>query len=104
MFDLQAQRDMNRGFGDGLTRAVELALTPLVFGLIGYGIDRLAGTSPIFAVVLAAFGLLGMVARFWYGYDQEMRTHESAGSWNRDRAEHPGQTSLDLWGDAEEVA
>ena len=103
MFDLQAQRDMNKGFGDGLTRAVELVLTPLVFAGIGYGVDSLVGTRPVFMVGLAVVALLGMIARFWYGYDHEMRQHEASASWRRG-ADRRAESADDLWGDRDTTA
>ena len=37
--ELHERRDMYNGFGDGLARAFELAVTPVVFGGIGFGLD-----------------------------------------------------------------
>ena len=83
MFSTNDKRAMNQGFGDGMSRAFELVATPMVFGGLGYLVDRLAGTSPVFLVVLAAFGVVGTFARVWYGYDTEMRSLESSGRWAR---------------------
>lgn len=104
MFDIQAQRDMNKGFGDGLSRAVELALTPLLFGLAGFGLDVLFGTGPVLAIAFAVFAVIGMVARFWYGYDHEMREHEAAAAWNRNAPRADVDVDVDLWGDGGEAA
>lgn len=77
MSELSAQRELNRGFGDGMSRAVELAITPLVFGGLGWLLDSWLGTSPAFTVGLAVFAVVGMFLRLWYGYDLEMKRHES---------------------------
>ncbi len=60
-------RDLN----DGLWQShggFELALTPLVFGALGYWLDGLTGTRPVLTVlfVLLAFG--GVVAKTYYMY------------------------------------
>src|SRR4029450_11093471 len=38
--DLTLKQEMNRGFGDALATAFELALTPVIMGLIGWQLDR----------------------------------------------------------------
>lgn len=97
------KRAMNQGFGDGLSRAFELVATPAVFGGIGYLIDRLASTTPVVTVVLAAFGVIGTFVRAWYGYDAEMKALESTGRWARRPAPGSGGPSdgsaadPDLW-------
>lgn len=98
MFSVNDKRDMNNGFGDAMSRAVEFVLTPLVFGALGFLLDRWLGTTPLFAVGLALLAVVGMFLRVWYGYDLEMRRHESATRWGRDRAEAPAAPPVaDLW-------
>ncbi len=79
--ELLARQQTYRGFGDALSMAFELVMTPLLFGLGGYGLDRWLGTSPLFTVVLSVLAIIGMSARMWYGYDARMRVHEAAGPW-----------------------
>jgi len=38
------KRELYRGVDDGWTRAMELVLTPVLAGAIGFGIDHFAGT------------------------------------------------------------
>lgn len=98
VFSTNDKRAMNQGFGDGMSRAFELVATPMVFGGIGYLVDRLAGTMPIFTVLLGAFGIVGTFVRAWYGYDAEMRSIEQTGRWNRGAvAGEPEQPPTDLW-------
>lgn len=101
MFSLNDKRAMNRGFGDGMSRAFELVVTPALFGLLGLGIDHLAGTSPVFVVALGLFGVVGTFVRLWYGYDAEMRSHEASSRWApRTGAGGPvasDQPPTDLW-------
>jgi F0F1-type ATP synthase assembly protein I len=100
VFSLNDKRAMNQGFGDGMSRAFELVATPLVFGGIGLLVDRIAGTSPVFVVLLGAFGVVGTFLRFWYGYDAEMREHESKARWaSRDQRSPDSDQAVatDLW-------
>lgn len=59
----------------------ELALSPVLLALIGYGLDRLLGTVPVLTIVLAVVGLVGAVTRLYYGYRTEMEEHERSGPW-----------------------
>jgi F0F1-type ATP synthase assembly protein I len=74
--DLRDRRELNRGFGDGLSRAFELTLTPMVVALIGLGIDRWLGTLPIFTIVFAFWGLGVTTYTAWLRYDNDMRRYE----------------------------
>lgn len=98
MSSVDERRDLNKGFGDGMSRAFEIAITPVVFGAVGYGIDLLAGTGPWFAVGLALFAVIGMFVRVWYGYDAEMRAHEASSPWSASRPQPPAApVDDDLW-------
>ncbi len=93
---------MNEMLDDETTRGLELAFTPVVFGGIGWLLDRWLGTTPLLALVLAAFALVGTVAKMWFGYDARMRELESTGRWARrsDTPASPGvDASTDLWSD-----
>jgi F0F1-type ATP synthase assembly protein I len=93
------KRAMNQGFGDGMSRAFELVGTPLVFAGFGLLLDRVVGTSPMFTIAFAVFGVVGTFVRMWYGYDSEMRSHEASGAWVRpeDRLKTPLQDENDIW-------
>ena len=41
-------RELKQGFGDAAAAAFELAVTPAIFGVLGWLLDRQLGTSPIF--------------------------------------------------------
>lgn len=77
MFDLATRRKINKGFGDGLSQAVEIAVTPLIMGLFGALIDGWLGTRPAFTLGLAVFGVCGMFAKLWIGYDRQMKVEEA---------------------------
>lgn len=74
---LRSRPSHTAGLGDGFTKAFEVALTPAVFGGIGWVLDRVAGTSPVFVIGLALFGLVGTFLRLWYRYDATMKIEES---------------------------
>lgn len=77
MFDLTARQKLNRGYSDGLSRAMEIVLTPLLMGFFGSLVDGWLDTRPWFMIGFGAFGAAGIIARMWIGYDREMRKHEA---------------------------
>jgi F0F1-type ATP synthase assembly protein I len=80
---LAARQETFQGFGDTLAVAFELAVTPFIFGLIGYGLDRWLGLTPVFTIVLVLFCIAGLSVRMWFEYDARMKAHEAAGPWAR---------------------
>ena len=93
---------MNELLGDEAARGIELAVTPLVFGGFGWLLDGWLGTAPWLTIGLAAFALVGTVAKMWFGYDAEMREHESTSRWARrdgDRPSSDATADVDLWSD-----
>ena len=82
---MRDKRDLYNGFGNGLSRAFELAVTPAVLGAMGYGLDRWLGLVPVLTIAFVLLGLTGMFVRMWYGYDAEMKAHESRGAWTAKR-------------------
>jgi F0F1-type ATP synthase assembly protein I len=77
------KRGLYNGFGDGLAQAFEFAVTPAIFGAIGYVIDRALGTVPVFTIILSLFCLIGIFVKTWYVYDAEMKAHEERSPWAR---------------------
>ncbi|HMC52082.1 MAG TPA: AtpZ/AtpI family protein [Acidimicrobiales bacterium] len=86
MDNLRERRELYNGFGNALSQAFELVVTPLVFGFGGHLLDGALGTGPLFTVALAALCLVGMFLRYWYAYDARMRAHERAAPWGRGTA------------------
>jgi F0F1-type ATP synthase assembly protein I len=81
-------RSLNRGFGDAMGRGLELALTLVVMVGIGWLIDRAAGTSPTFIIVLSVIGFAGTAVKLKIGYDLEMRKLDAPDAvWNRPSGE-----------------
>ena len=72
VFDLSAKRELNNGFGNALSTAVELAVTPIVMALIGWQIDRWLGTFPGFFLFLFAFTIGYVTWKQFTGYSTTM--------------------------------
>jgi F0F1-type ATP synthase assembly protein I len=83
--ELHERRDMYNGFGDGLARAFELAVTPALFGGLGYLLDGWLGLAPLLTIVLFLFGVAGTSYMAWFRYDAEMRKLEADKPWARRR-------------------
>ena len=73
----------NSGYGTAMGRGLELAVTLLVMVGIGFGIDHLFGTAPLFAIVFSVLGFAGITVKLFLGYDLEMRKHEEGAIWNQ---------------------
>jgi len=65
------------------TGGFELVFSPLLLALVGYGLDRLFGTVPVFTIIFAVIGLAGAVIKLYYTYRLEMEQHEANGPWAR---------------------
>ena len=63
------------------TGGFELVFSPLLLALLGYGLDRLLGTLPVFTIVFAVVGLAGAVTKLYFTYRLEMDQHEANGPW-----------------------
>lgn len=73
-------RDLNNQSG-----SFELAITPVIFGGVGFLLDRWLGILPVLTIALLVLGALGVATKLWLGYDREMKVHEEAGPWARRR-------------------
>lgn len=56
----------------------ELVFTPLVLALLGLWLDRTVGTAPLFTVVAAVVGVLGVTAKLFLVYRADMASHQEA--------------------------
>jgi len=81
--DQDDRRKVNQGFGASLSHAFEIAMVPLVFGALGWLVDRLLGTAWVFASVFAVIGLAGTFVKLYYAYCHEMLHLEASGPWRR---------------------
>jgi F0F1-type ATP synthase assembly protein I len=58
-------------------RGMDLALVTLVFLGIGYVLDRILDTKPVFMIALFLFAVIGQFVKMWLGYDSKMRVLEA---------------------------
>ena len=75
--------ETSRGYGESLSRGLELALTLLVMVGIGWLVDHIFGTAPAFIIVFSVLGFAGITVKLFLGYDLEMKKHEEGAIWNR---------------------
>lgn len=59
----------------------ELALSPLLMGVVGYMVDRWFGTAPVITVVFAVLGLIGVCVKIYFGYRSDMANEEADAPW-----------------------
>jgi F0F1-type ATP synthase assembly protein I len=76
VFDLSAKRELNNGFGNALSTAVELAVTPALCALLGWQLDRWLGTSPLLLLFLFVFTVGYVSWREYTRYNAKMREQE----------------------------
>jgi F0F1-type ATP synthase assembly protein I len=91
--DLSARREINRGAGDALSTACELAVTPVLLALIGWRLDVWLGTSPLFLLVLFLFTVCYEVWKHFTLYEARMREQQAkvAGLRPRTAPEEAGE-------------
>lgn len=77
---------------NNIGRGMDLALVTLVFLGLGYVLDRVFGTKPVFMILMVVLAVVGLTARLWYGYEADMRGHESERDARR-RADRNGRTA-----------
>lgn len=87
--DLATRRKINKGFSDGFTRAIEIVATPVVLGGAGALVDAWLGSRPVATLAFAAFGVCGIAAKLWLGYDREMAVEEARLATGRRRGPVP---------------
>jgi F0F1-type ATP synthase assembly protein I len=79
-------RDPYRQMDDGWSRAMELALTPLAAGGVGYLFDRLIGTVPLITIIMVVLAVAATFVKMYYTYDAQMKAHDADSPWGRARA------------------
>ena len=74
--EYEERRAINHGFSNAMAHAVELALTPAIFGFVGYLLDGWLGTGPFLMLGLGLFTVVYVAWRMMKGYDAEMQVQE----------------------------
>jgi len=73
---LSQQAAGGNAVADGFAKAVEFVVTPMIFGVGGYFLDRWLGTSPIFTAILFFWALTVTVGMAIRDYNARMRAEE----------------------------
>lgn len=75
--DPRERRETYNGASDALSRAVEITVTPMIFGFLGYRLDLWLGSSPAFTVALSTFCLAYLSWKMCVDYSAQMQAHEA---------------------------
>ena len=81
MQQARSQRGLYQGFGDANTRAFELVLVPVIFGLIGFAVGNAVGAAKLVALAFGVFGLVGVLIKAFYEYKAEMAKQDKGKPW-----------------------
>ena len=73
----RAQEHAAQSSDDSLGRGMDVALTMLVFLILGWLIDRWLGLFPVFTIALVVFAAVGSFVRMKYVYDSRMEQLEA---------------------------
>ena len=72
----ETTRQLNRSHG-----SFELALAPVILGLLGLWLDRTLGTVPVFLIAFTVIGFAGAGVKIYFTYRYEMAQHEADVAW-----------------------
>ena len=78
-----AEKHLMQGLDGGVTRGIEMVVTPLLFALLGFWLDGIFGTRPVLTVVFFTLALAGAVASVYYRYRAEMDEQEKGKPWTK---------------------
>jgi F0F1-type ATP synthase assembly protein I len=71
------RRQLNKGFGDALASAFELAFTPALFGLLGWRLDVWLGTEPLFLLLFVVIVFVYEVWKLYTQYARDLDRHQA---------------------------
>lgn len=65
------------GTEDSLGHGMEAVVMLAIFLGLGWVLDSVFGTIPIFMIIMTVIGSVGLFARFYYSYERRMDEHEA---------------------------
>ena len=71
------------GLGDGFSQAIELVVTPLLFGIAGAFLDARLQTGRLLTLSLALFGIVGAFVVAYLRYEARMKADDEGKPWAR---------------------
>jgi len=75
--DLSVKQELNRGSGDALATAFELALTPAIMALIGWKLDSWLGTGPVLLLSFFLFTVSYEIWKLFKRYEARMESEQA---------------------------
>lgn len=87
----RAPESLATNSSDSLGRGMDVALTLLVFLILGWLLDRWLGTAPLFMIVLTVVSSVGQFIRMKYVYDAHMQRLEAERLAGRRRPAAPNR-------------
>ncbi len=66
--DLNQKRDFSDGLFNRSHGSFDLVFAPVLFALVGLGIDGLLGITPILTITFTLVGIIGAFAKLFYAY------------------------------------
>ena len=60
----------------GVSQGIEMAVGLVVFFLMGWGLDALLGTVPLFMIAFTVFAMVGQFVKMYFIYSRDMRHPE----------------------------
>lgn len=72
------KRPMYSEADNSFVQACQLALTPVVFGAIGFSLDQWLGIIPVFTIVFFVWAISVVTWMAWHRYNIDMAKHEAA--------------------------
>ena len=73
----KSPKDVRVNTEDSLGHGMDAVIVVVLFLGLGYLIDRLAGTMPVFMITMTVLGCVGLFAKFKYRYEAKMDQHEA---------------------------
>jgi F0F1-type ATP synthase assembly protein I len=71
------RKDVRVSTTDSLGHGMDAVIMLIIFFGVGFGLDRLFGTTPVFMIVMTLLGAVGLFATFKYRYEARMQEHEA---------------------------
>jgi hypothetical protein len=75
--DASQGRDVNEGLSRG-HGGFELAVAPVIFALLGLGLDSLFGIRPVLTILFTVVAFICVVIKQFYVYRHQMDEHSKA--------------------------
>lgn len=79
---------------DSLGHGMDAVVTLMLFLGLGWLLDSIFGTMPVFMIIMVVVGSVGLFARFYYSYGRRMDEHEAT------RLSKLAGSSVDMNGEA----